>query len=76
MNKSHDIIVVGGGPAGCSSAVHLASHGYDVLLLEKNRFPRDKVCGDGLSPPALEVQARLGVYQKIMDQNSWEGVSG
>jgi len=71
MNKSYDVIIVGGGPAGCSSAVCLASYGYEVLLLEKNRFPRDKVCGDGLSPPALEVLARLGVYQRIMDQNPW-----
>ena len=45
-----DVIVVGAGPAGASTAHHLAQNGHSVILLEKSTFPRDKVCGDGLTP--------------------------
>jgi flavin-dependent dehydrogenase len=43
-----DVIVVGAGPGGSSTAAHLASRGLDVVLLDKSAFPREKVCGDGL----------------------------
>jgi flavin-dependent dehydrogenase len=45
-----DVIVVGAGPAGSTTAYHLAKAGLDVLLLEKTAFPREKICGDGLTP--------------------------
>ncbi|HEX5345569.1 MAG TPA: FAD-dependent oxidoreductase, partial [Pseudonocardiaceae bacterium] len=45
-----DVIVVGAGPAGSTAAAYLARSGLDVLLLEKSTFPREKVCGDGLTP--------------------------
>ncbi|HET9761030.1 MAG TPA: FAD-dependent oxidoreductase, partial [Nocardioidaceae bacterium] len=50
--RQADVIVVGAGPAGASTAYHLANAGLDVLLLEKASFPRDKICGDGLTPRA------------------------
>jgi hypothetical protein len=50
--ESADVIVVGAGPAGSSVGYHLASAGLDVLVLEKTHFPREKVCGDGLTPLA------------------------
>jgi geranylgeranyl reductase family protein len=56
-----DIIVVGAGPAGSTSAYHLARHGVRVLMLEKSRFPREKVCGDGLTPRAVKQLVRMGV---------------
>lgn len=56
-----DVIVVGAGPAGSSAAFHLARAGVDVLLLEKARFPREKVCGDGLTPRAVHQLIRMGV---------------
>lgn len=52
--RDADVIVVGAGPAGSSTAYHLASQGLDVLLLEKTAFPREKVCGDGLTPRAVK----------------------
>jgi len=52
MQKSYDIIVVGAGPAGSMAAYHLASQGWDVILLEKERLPRRKPCAGGLSPKA------------------------
>src|SRR6185437_8620291 len=48
-----DVIVVGAGPGGSTAAYHLAQAGIDVLALEKARFPREKVCGDGLTPRAV-----------------------
>ncbi|MEV8566362.1 geranylgeranyl reductase family protein [Streptomyces sp. NPDC051322] len=55
------VIVVGAGPAGSSAAFHLARAGIDVLLLEKAVFPREKVCGDGLTPRAVHQLIRMGI---------------
>jgi len=59
--ESADVIVVGAGPAGSATAYHLASSGLDVLVLEKTTFPREKVCGDGLTPRAVKALATMGV---------------
>ncbi|GAA3792445.1 geranylgeranyl reductase family protein [Sphaerisporangium flaviroseum] len=56
-----DVIVVGAGPAGSTTAFYLAQAGLDVLLLEKTRFPREKVCGDGLTPRAVKELIAMGV---------------
>ncbi len=56
-----DVIVVGAGPAGSSAAYHLATAGLDVLLLEKTAFPREKVCGDGLTPRAVKELIGMGI---------------
>ncbi len=59
--RQADVIVVGAGPAGSTAAYHLASAGVDVLLLEKTAFPREKVCGDGLTPRAVKQLIGLGI---------------
>ncbi len=56
-----DVIVVGAGPAGSATAYHLAQAGLDVLLLEKTEFPREKICGDGLTPRAVTQLVRMGI---------------
>jgi len=56
-----DVIVVGAGPAGSTAAYYLATAGLDVLLLEKTAFPREKVCGDGLTPRAVKQLVAMGV---------------
>lgn len=56
-----DVIVVGAGPGGSAVATFLARQGVDVLLLEKSQFPREKVCGDGLTPRAVRMLVRLGI---------------
>jgi len=58
---SADVIVVGAGPSGSSVAFYLATAGLDVLLLEKTHFPREKVCGDGLTPRAVRALTAMGV---------------
>ena len=63
MNQTReaDVIVVGAGPGGSAAAYHLARHGLSVLLLEKSEFPREKVCGDGLTPRAVRQLVKMGV---------------
>ena len=56
-----DVVVVGAGPAGSATALGLARAGANVTLVERRRLPRDKACGDGLSPAALELLDRLNV---------------
>jgi geranylgeranyl reductase family protein len=56
-----DVIVVGAGPGGSTAAAHLARAGVEVLLLEKTTFPREKVCGDGLTPRAVKSLLSLGI---------------
>ena len=56
-----DVIVVGAGPGGSATAYHLARHGINVLLLEKTEFPREKVCGDGLTPRAVKQLIDMGI---------------
>lgn len=60
-DTSADVIIVGAGPAGSTAAIYLARAGVDVLLLEKSVFPRDKVCGDGLTPRGTKQLLALGV---------------
>ncbi|MGN6088127.1 MAG: geranylgeranyl reductase family protein [Actinomycetales bacterium] len=56
-----DVVIVGAGPAGSTTAYYLAQAGLDVVLLEKTAFPREKVCGDGLTPRAVEQLLRMGI---------------
>jgi len=59
--ETADVIVVGAGPGGSATAAYLAMAGLDVLLLEKTAFPREKVCGDGLTPRAVRELITLGI---------------
>ncbi|GAB3818171.1 geranylgeranyl reductase family protein [Micromonospora zhanjiangensis] len=61
VENDADVIVVGAGPGGSTTAYHLARHGLRVLLLEKTEFPREKVCGDGLTPRAVKQLIKLGI---------------
>src|SRR5947209_10295285 len=68
MNEAsniYDVIIVGGGPAGASAAIHLAARGARVLVAEQKKFPREKLCGEFISPECLEHFARLGVLERM-----------
>lgn len=60
-NISTDVLVVGAGPAGSSAAAWSSRMGYDVLLVDAQDFPRDKPCGDGLTPRAIAELHELGL---------------
>ncbi|HJQ42608.1 MAG TPA: geranylgeranyl reductase family protein [Jatrophihabitantaceae bacterium] len=64
-----DVIVVGAGPAGSSAAYWLALAGLDVLMLEKSTFPREKVCGDGLTPRGTRALVDMGI--DVSEQAGW-----
>jgi len=67
--RDADVIVVGAGPAGATTAYHLAQSGADVLMLEKSSFPREKVCGDGLTPRAVKAITAMGI--DTSEQAGW-----
>jgi menaquinone-9 beta-reductase len=67
LPTSHDALVIGAGPAGSGAAILLAAQGLRVLLVEKSRFPREKLCGEFLSPETLPVFARLGVGERLFE---------
>jgi menaquinone-9 beta-reductase len=63
--ERHDVLVVGGGPAGAAAGFWLAKAGHDVCVLERKAFPRDKTCGDGLTPRAVHQLREMGLEPPI-----------
>ncbi|HET7741181.1 MAG TPA: FAD-dependent oxidoreductase, partial [Mycobacterium sp.] len=61
--RSADVLVIGAGPAGSAAAAWAARRGRDVLVIDSAEFPRDKACGDGLTPRAIAELRRLGLGQ-------------
>ena len=60
MSSMHGpVLILGGGPGGCSAALQLAKRGVEAVLVEKAVFPRDKVCGDALSGKVMRTLERL-----------------
>ena len=67
QREEADVVVVGAGPAGAAAARAAADAGAHVVLLEKTTFPRDKVCGDGLTPKGVAALHRLGLSTRQED---------
>ena len=65
MRHTADVVVVGGGPAGSATAILLAQAGLHVCLLDKGHFPREKPCGEYLSPGCVPLLERLGVLPTL-----------
>jgi geranylgeranyl reductase family protein len=60
----YDLIIVGGGPAGSAAAIYACRAGLKTLLLEKETFPRDKICGDAISGKSMTILKELGLVEK------------
>lgn len=70
----HDVLVIGGGPSGASCAYWLAEAGHDVLLVEKKVFPREKTCGDGLTPRSVRQLEDMGLSDALTQHHRFEGM--
>lgn len=66
MKDRYDVIIAGAGPAGSSAAIHLATCGLRVLLVEQKKFPRPKLCGEFISPECQDHFEKLGVARSII----------
>ena len=73
MSSEFDVAVVGGGPSGAAAAHFLATRGHNVVVCEKKTFPREKTCGDGLTPRAVKVLKDMGLGDELA---TWEAVKG
>ncbi len=70
----HDVVIVGGGPTGSACGYWLAQAGWDVVVVEKKVFPREKTCGDGLTPRAVRQLADMGLEEALAGSHRYEGL--
>ncbi|NJP08693.1 MAG: FAD-binding protein [Leptolyngbyaceae cyanobacterium RU_5_1] len=68
MNYNYDLIIVGGGPAGSTMALSAHKHGLKVLLLDKEQFPRDKICGDALLVDCMTILQEFQLTDKLSQE--------
>ena len=65
---------MGGGPAGAATSYWLAEAGHDVVMVEKKVFPREKTCGDGLTPRAVRQLEDMGLTEQLRDYHRYDGL--
>ncbi|HSL87763.1 MAG TPA: NAD(P)/FAD-dependent oxidoreductase [Ignavibacteriaceae bacterium] len=61
-----DILIIGGGPAGSTTALYLSKLGYDITLIEKKKFPRETLCGEFLSKEVTDTLKELNIFQEFI----------
>jgi geranylgeranyl reductase family protein len=69
-----EVLVVGGGPAGAATGYWLAKHGHDVTIVERKTFPREKTCGDGLTPRAVHQLDEMGLADALVPFHRYNGL--
>jgi len=70
----HDVLVIGGGPSGSACGYWLADAGWDVVVVEKKHFPREKTCGDGLTPRSVRQLADMGLEGAMAGAHRFDGL--
>jgi geranylgeranyl reductase family protein len=73
-HEDFDVLVVGAGPSGAAAAYWLAERGHRVVVVEKKRFPRDKTCGDGLTPRAVRQLHDMGLADALGQYQRYDGL--
>ncbi len=71
---STDVLIVGGGPAGAAAGYWLARHGHQATVVERKTFPRDKTCGDGLTPRAVHQLEEMGLGPGLERFHRYQGL--
>ena len=71
-----EVLIVGGGPAGAAAGYWLARHGHDVTVIERKTFPREKTCGDGLTPRAVHQLDEMGLGRGLERFHRYHGSAG
>lgn len=74
MEKQYDVVIIGAGPSGSATAFWLAEAGHDVLLIEKKTFPREKTCGDGLTPRSIKQLQDMGLGDALTAHHRFDGL--
>ena len=74
VSEPYDVLIVGAGPAGAAAAYWLAQRGRRVIAVEKKRFPREKTCGDGLTPRAVRQLHDLGLAERLEGSQRFDGL--
>lgn len=74
MTHQHDVLVIGAGPAGASAGYWLAKEGLDVVMIEKKSFPREKTCGDGLTPRGVKQVVDMGLGDELARFHRYSGL--
>jgi menaquinone-9 beta-reductase len=74
VTSSTDVLVIGGGPAGASAAYWLARYGHQVTVVERKSFPREKTCGDGLTPRAVHQLNEMGLGDQLLPFHKYNGL--
>jgi geranylgeranyl reductase family protein len=74
MSRRYEVLVVGGGPAGAATGYWLARQGHEVLVVERKAFPREKTCGDGLTPRAVRQLQDMGLEGELARFHRYQGL--
>jgi len=69
-----DVLVVGAGPSGAAAAYWLAERGHRVVVVERKEFPREKTCGDGLTPRAVRQLHDMGLDERLEEYHRFVGL--
>ena len=69
-----DVLIVGGGPAGAAAGFWLAQLGYKPTIVERKHFPREKTCGDGLTPRAVKQLGDMGLADGLTQFHRYDGL--